>query len=287
MRHQERTLFIYPPTSHMAIETPRPDGSLGLCYIAGELTRAGYQSEILDASLGGHEDSLEDTFYRTEELPGGLTRIGMSWEALARKITRVNPTIVGIHSNHTSQTKMALEVARIVKAINPEILVVVGGVSARALYERYMVTPWVDMVVTTEGERVMLEIVRRKEAGLSLGGIPGVISRLGITPPAAETFYRNLDDLPIPSWDMLSLDRYARVSSPHGQDLLGTEGIMYAPLQTSRGCPFQCVYCHISLERFGRGSLTGDVGELRLKSVPRVLEEVEVLRGLGVKKIFL
>lgn len=56
-------------------------------------------------------------------------------------------------------------------------------------------------------------------------------------------------------------------------------------MMTSRGCPYKCEYCHISKEN--EGSRPGNIRRLRLKSVQRVSEEIDVLAELGVDHIFL
>ena len=58
-----------------------------------------------------------------------------------------------------------------------------------------------------------------------------------------------------------------------------------ASLMTSRGCPFEWAYCHISVEK-DHPEESGGIGALRLKSVDRVMEEVRQLRGLGVSRVF-
>jgi anaerobic magnesium-protoporphyrin IX monomethyl ester cyclase len=53
---------------------------------------------------------------------------------------------------------------------------------------------------------------------------------------------------------------------------------------TSRGCPFQCAFCHIASET--EGSLSGNTRRLRQKSLERVMREMDTLKGLGVKHVF-
>src|SRR3989338_9488000 len=55
---------------------------------------------------------------------------------------------------------------------------------------------------------------------------------------------------------------------------------------TSRGCPFRCAYCHISEERSLAGP-RGDIGLLRLKSIDRVMMEINHLRSLDVTHLFI
>jgi len=103
------------------------------------------------------------------------------------------------------------------------------------------------------------------------------------TPDQRREFYDDLDDLPFPSWHKLPFGHYENISSSRA--VLTSIGARYAPIMTSRGCPFRCSYCHNSMEK-GDMAKSGNIGALRLKSVKRVLEEVEMLKSLGVKKLF-
>jgi len=287
---EPKILLLYPPNQLMPIETPRPDGSLGPLYLAGALRDIGIEADLVDATVGTAEDTLEQTFFQSELQPNGLTRIGMTWHRLEEFFAGALYDIVCINSNFTPQTAMAFKIAEIVKRVNPQTLVVAGGVNARSLWQRFMRTGNFDLICTTEGERVVQEIATRFRRGLSYDGIDGTIYFTSGGPHAhparTDTICTNLDALSMPAWDKLPFEKYERIASPHGVDMTG--GIQrYAPIMTSRGCPFQCTYCHISLERFGRGELSGDIGDLRLKSVPRVLAEIEQLRALGVQKLFI
>src|SRR6185436_14631096 len=95
----------------MPIETPRPDGSLGPLYLAGALEAEGIEVDILDASVGTNSDRLEDTFFNPIMQPSGLIRIGMTVARIQEEIARGKYTVVGVHSNFTPQTRMALDVA--------------------------------------------------------------------------------------------------------------------------------------------------------------------------------
>ncbi len=87
-----------------------------------------------------------------------------------------------------------------------------------------------------------------------------------ITVNADRPFFRRLDDLPIPLHHLLPLDRY-RMPMIKGP---------YSFIVTSRGCPAGCKYCikHVSYQY-----------SVRLRSPAKLLEEMQVLRGLGVHHI--
>lgn len=288
---EPKVLLMYPPNQLMPGETPRPDGSLGPLYLAGALRKMGLEADLLDAVVGTEDDTLQDTFYRNEVQLSGLIRIGMSWERIEKFLGQKQYNIVGINSNFTPQTKMAFRVAEIAKRINPKTLVIAGGINARNLWPRFMANGAFNIICTTEGERVMQEVAKRFMHGETCNGIAGTIYWDNGEPrfygARPETVFTRLDDLPLPAWDKLPLEKYEQISSPHGVDLTGTRH-RYAPIMTSRGCPYACLFCHISKEKSETaGGPFGNIGALRLKSIERVLREIEILRSLGVTKLFI
>jgi len=288
-KQNPKVLFVYPPNQLMAVEIPRPDGSLGPLYLAGALRRAGIQAEVLDASVGATGDSLRETFFRRALQSNGLTRIGMTPERLEEFLGQGQYDIVGISSNFTPQTRMALEVAEIAKKVKPDTLVIAGGVNARAIPKKFLNKGLVDLIATTEAEKIIVEIVHAWQAGRSFNELNGVIFRhqgfIKTKPATAESVYTDLDHLPLPAWNLLPFGKYDEINSPHGSIIPGRKR-RYAPLMTSRGCPFRCAYCHISREK-EPGAITGDIGGLRLKSIDRVMEEVQILLSLGVSHLYL
>lgn len=278
---------MYPPNQLMSVEMPRPDGSLGLLYLAGALREVGIEADVLDVSVGTDEDSLEDTFYRSVLQPNGLIRVGMSWKRLEEHLGRKQYDLVGINANFTAQTNMAFKVAEIAKKVNPKTFVLAGGVNARNLWPRFLKNGNFDMVSLTEAEKTIVKLVYDGDRNDYVDGTVSFKNgEATVYPVKVTTIHDNLDDLPMPAFDKLPLDKYERIASPHGIDLTHGKNSRYAPLMTSRGCPFQCTYCHVSMERFNRG-IAGNIGELRLKSVRRVLEEIDILQSLGVKKIWI
>jgi radical SAM superfamily enzyme YgiQ (UPF0313 family) len=280
-----KVLLIYPPNQLNPKETARPDGSLGPLYLAASLDRVGIENDVVDASVGTKEQTLEQTFYRVIQQSNGLIRIGMNYEEIKELIAKGGYNIVGIHSNFTPQTRMALEVARAAKEVSSDILVISGGVNARNLPDRFFKDGLVDAICHSEGEEIIIKMVRAWEKKAAWETVSGIIfvrdGKIVRTPLAPGDTKMNLDELPIPAWHKLPLEKYARISSPHGDTVLDTQ-FMYASIMTSRGCPFKCAYCHISKER----EFKEDIGNLRLKSEDRVIEEINILKNLGVRKVY-
>ncbi|MEK9183762.1 MAG: cobalamin-dependent protein, partial [Patescibacteria group bacterium] len=280
-----KVLLVYPPNQLMPIETPRPDGSLGPLYLAGALEDAGFEADILDASVGAVSDDLKNTFYNAVALPNGLIRIGMPVEKIKEFIVRGGYNVVGINSNFTPQTRMALEVAAAVKSIDPDILVIAGGVNARNLAERFLDSGNVDVVCLGEGEKIIVRLVSQWANGGGFDGLSGIMFKQNgayvKVVVSSLDLITDLDELPLPAWHKLPFNHYDRIASPHG--VIHSDVVRYAPIMTSRGCPFRCLYCHISTEKEG---VSGGIGMLRMKSMERVLQEINILQSLGIKKIY-
>ena len=120
------------------------------------------------------------------------------------------------------------------------------------------------------GDRTMDDIV-----GLTWREAPGEpftnnadILKLGEKKPAGVI--EDLDAIPLPAWDLIDFDRYAKVRNM--MSLL--KGKRYAPIFTSRGCPFLCTYCH---DIFGK--------RFRFRSPENVAAEVKLLRDMGVDEL--
>jgi radical SAM superfamily enzyme YgiQ (UPF0313 family) len=101
-----------------------------------------------------------------------------------------------------------------------------------------------------------------------LNPIKGLVWRRGgeIVVNPDRPYIADLDDLPMPMYELLPLDRY-RIPLIKGP---------YAFIVTSRGCPAGCTYCikHVS---YGP--------TMRLRSPEKLLDEIEKLVSLGVRNI--
>jgi radical SAM superfamily enzyme YgiQ (UPF0313 family) len=176
-------------------------------------------------------------------------RLGYA-EVVAR-VREARPDVVGLTA-FTNEIKPAARVARMVKALSPSILTVIGGVHVTALPSETMVEfPEFDVGVVGEGEITFRELVLAKAGGASLAGVPGLVHRENGEPTVTEERERILDQdaIPLPAWDLL----------PRSPRYL---------FMTQRGCPFRCTFC---------ANPNGRV--VRKRSVGHVMAELEVLTG--------
>jgi radical SAM superfamily enzyme YgiQ (UPF0313 family) len=132
----------------------------------------------------------------------------------------------------------------------------------------------IDIGVIGEGELTFLELVKvlenkkPQQVCAELRKVNGIIFKSGRSTITTEPrkFIDNLDDLPYPAVDLLSLERYYGCN--HKKP--------YMTMITSRGCPYQCSFC--SKQPWG--------SSFRKHSAERIVDEIEFyVKRLGVKAI--
>jgi len=263
-----KILLVNPPqTFYPGSEPPAGNLPLGLMYIAAVLTKAGYQTEILDAFM------IDGLFQKS----GETLNVGMSFEQIKKEITSRKPDILGVAGPFTSQIENSVKVSELAKQVDPEILTVVGGPHVTAVPQEFLEeAKSVDIAVTGEGEYTMPEIARYFEGKKSLKEILGIAYRkdeeVKINP--SRPFIKNLDELPYPAYDLVEMERYL---SPKK---IGYRSFRNRAISmiTSRGCPYNCCFCSVHLH-MGKG--------FRANSAEYVLNHIQyVVEKFNVKNIF-
>lgn len=159
-------------------------------------------------------------------------------------------------STITSTAPRAFEFAQGIKAKG--IPVILGGPHPSALPGESL--EFADFVVRGEGEKIILPLIKAIENGRGFEDIKGLSYKLfgQIFHNPAQESWCNLDDYPAPNFSLIQ----------------GWSGKNVVPIQTSRGCPYDCKFCCVQ-KIFGR--------QVRHKSAEKVIEE---LKNQKAKHIF-
>jgi radical SAM superfamily enzyme YgiQ (UPF0313 family) len=194
------------------------------------------------------------------------------YDECAEMILERAPDMVGFSAQCTTFPGV-VQIARRLKALRKDLLIVVGGHNASFVDERTLASfPWIDAVVRGEGETTFRELVEAWEGDRDLRGVEGLTFRKG------SQVLRNPDRDLIPDLNTLPLPDYSLVPSFSAyRDACGIPRSI-AILEVGRGCPHRCVYC--SESRLWRR-------RTRTFSVDRLVREMEGLHARHGAECFL
>jgi radical SAM superfamily enzyme YgiQ (UPF0313 family) len=254
-----KIFFIIPPNIHYIepyayIEadksnTIRPN--LGLLYVAAAVKDiSGVDIRIIDMNVDG-----------------------ISMEALEKFIAEEPPDMVGF-SVLTFNLLNCIEVCKIVRQTSPRTKICFGGWHPTLYAQETLAFDFVDYIVIGEGEWTFRELVKsyQEKCGTleqELSGINGLgyktsDGRFIINP--ARAVVKNLDDLPLPAYDLVDATKYSNLLACSGQ---------VVNIMTSRGCPQKCVFCDLRRTPY------------RYRTPNNILEEIQFWVAKGVKEFFI
>jgi hypothetical protein len=247
-----RVTLVQPPSG--LYDTGDLAPPLGLLTIAAVLESDGMHVSIVDMNVRGitDHDWVEVDFH----------------EHALVSILATNPDVVGFTSM-ALESHVCLEMARQVKAVDPKIVIVLGGPHFSAISKDVLeFYPWVDYVIAGEGELAILNLLRRLQGKAAPGGLTNVALRTGRDIQLNREFkpLQTLEALPFPAYHLVNLPLY-----------FSTNPMRLLDYEHGRGCIFKCSFCY-SPAHWGQGS--------QVKQAQRILDEVFRLGGLGAQHLF-
>lgn len=262
-----KVLLINPPVSGIKPEYLQMCEPLGLAYLSAVLSNHKHDVTVLDFYALGKGKIIKD---------GNIFRKGLNDEEMFEALDRVSPDIIGITCNFSMFFKDSYNVARLCKIKYKDRMIILGGSHAVTMtpadLER---NKFIDIIVRGEGEEVLLEIVDKYGHGRDIQNINGTFIKQGeriITNPDRDLI-SDLDTIPLPAREYLDMDFYLNHSDVYGYH----KKLPTAYVITSRGCPFNCIFCTVK-GSYGRS--------WRAYSINRVLDEIRgLVKNYGVKEI--
>jgi anaerobic magnesium-protoporphyrin IX monomethyl ester cyclase len=189
------------------------------------------------------------------------------WGEIKRIIVECNPGVVGI-SAKTQNFKSACHVAKIVKSINNEIIVIMGGPHPSMVGSDILKYPEIDICVIGEGEITIIEILNAIQGKKKYDDISGIAFRKNnsIITNKKRDLIADLDILDFPL-------KYAPEILHNFESYPASA---FGHVFTARGCPYNCTFC---------GSKYIWTRNVRFRSLDNIIEEIKVIQKYGVNYI--
>lgn len=234
-----RSLFVFHEDRAIGSKPP-----LGVMSIATCLQSAGFSSvTIFDASL--------------ENLDARQT---------AARLARMRPDVVGF-SVMTDVWYNVVQTCEFLKQSLPETLICLGGPQASIYPELSLAASCADMLVAGDGEFAFREALEKLMDGKPPANINGVFWKNSHGEIKAPSFgiavMEDCNALPAPDRSLIDNDAYSSLLS----------GGKSTTMITSRGCPYRCVFCKLSLQK------------LSARSPELVADELEAIARAGFENV--
>ena len=235
-----------------------PASPSGPAYIAGAALQAGHTVEVFECLFA-------------QDLTGELTA----------HIARFAPDVIGVSIRlvhgfvidenaefNTCHLDLRVRVRQVVDCIKQvsNARIVLGGPGFNYYARDWLEYLGLDYGIRGEADLSFPLYLKRLEEDGDVTTVPGcVFRRDGQIVKTPREFIKNLDATAFPAYELFDLDKYA-------------EHNISPAILAKRGCAFRCIYCPYS-------SLEGN--RYRLKSPPRVVDEIEHVQRVKRPKLFI
>jgi radical SAM superfamily enzyme YgiQ (UPF0313 family) len=257
--------------------------------LGASIERAGHDVVLYDALT-----DIDPDLKNLETNPDGTYHIGASYEDIRRKVKEIGPDAVGITNPFSDFFSCAVQTASAVKASLPGIPVIVGGPHATSAPDAFLYegSP-IDYVMRAECETAVLELLkvlkdetssRNKENADNqnrssspdknpMSSVPNLayLHEGKIVTNILAPFIADLDSLPLPAYHLIDVEKtfaFVKAGFPSRYSFEYPESHREVSIVTSRGCPYDCVFCgnHLHMGR-----------KWRRHSVSYIMEHIELL----------
>ncbi len=224
-----RPPIVVPRYNQNALFTP----ALGLAYIAGALREAGHEVTAIDAlgeSLDTRYPAANDCYLYGLQIAEIVERIADDTE------------IIGIGAGFTFEWPTCRDLSFAIKQRFPGAMIIAGGEHITAMPDESLRESEIDLAVLGEGEETAVEILNSLNAGTFepslIAGIANKTADGSIEHSPIRARMRDVDQIPLPAWDLMPIEEYLDRNLGFGVDLGRS-----MPMLASRGCPYQCTFC--------------------------------------------
>ncbi len=165
----------------------------------------------------------------------------VDWKRMEQRIAEFRPDVVACASLATCNTYAVIKTLETAKRIVPNVLTVTGGqhftATAQESLQQY---PEIDVIVRSEGEQSLTELIKAQQAKANFSNIEGISYKHEnkTIHNASRPLIQNIENLPFPGYHLVK----SLMSKYHFKVMSGGRG-SYALIEGARGCNHQCTFC--------------------------------------------
>ena len=197
-----------------------PFPPLGTLYALSLLRNNGFEVDLFDPNLLDSPKPIQYILHKTK--PDYLVIYDDGFNYLTKMCL-------------TNMREACFEMIKFGK--NHGCTIIVCSSDATDHYEKYL-DKGAAFIIQGEGEITLLELIKALENQTSIDDIKGIVfkkeNQIQVNPK--RTVLQNLDELPLPAWDLVDIKSYKDIWKQSGQEFT-------LNLATTRGCPYKCNWC--------------------------------------------
>ncbi len=199
-------------------------------------------------------------------------------EEVIELLKNSNPDIVGISSNSLEYIKHNQHMAALVRKALPNAIIVQGGILPTVAVDIAMEDKNIDYWIIGEGEIAFLQLLNElNNPRPVLSHIKGLAyyenNKATVLMP--DGYIEDLDSAPFADYGNLNVMDYAHQQLKYAQGVCARR-YPYAVTITSRGCPYQCIFC-------SGPKISGR--KVRMRSAENVLKEIDRFYKQGIREV--
>ena len=174
----------------------------------------------------------------------------------------------------TAQISHGMEIAKMVKGVNPNLSTVIGGIHPTLYYEDVVNNQYIDFAVYGEGEIVLMELV----ASLRLSE-PDFFEIGALSYKKDGKVFYNEEKKAVDHGAYPDLDYDLLLDCLNKSNWNKNDIAKYSyPIITSRGCPYKCTFC--------ASAIIDERTKVRSWPMEKIMREVQRALELGFRDIF-
>lgn len=187
-------------------------------------------------------------------------------ESIAKAVDQMRTADIVGFSIYVWNHEISLEIARRLKALNPDVVTVFGGPHVPDLPEAWLRRyGFVDVAVHNEGEQTFLDILNAypNVKASPIAGVSYIDCNSAYVRTVARERIKNLDEVPSP-FLAGTFDKLMDTNS---------DEVWIGLWETNRGCPFRCTFCDwgsataAKVTKFGMDRLYAEVDWFAAKKI--------------------